>query len=50
MGDSFMKGTIFAAVVGAMNGHVLAEGELVGLAQADPNAPPQAPAPVPPKT
>jgi para-nitrobenzyl esterase len=41
-------GGSYAALIGAMNGHVLAEGELVGLAQADLNAPPQAPAP--PKT
>jgi para-nitrobenzyl esterase len=43
-------GSSYAALIGAMNGHVLAEGELVGLAQADLNAPPQGPAPVPPKT
>jgi para-nitrobenzyl esterase len=43
-------GASYAALIGAMNGHVLAEGELVGLAQADPNAAPQAPAPAPPKT
>jgi para-nitrobenzyl esterase len=43
-------GSSYAALTGAMNGHVLAEGELVGLAQADPNAAPRAPAPVPPKT
>jgi para-nitrobenzyl esterase len=35
-------GSSYAALIGAMNGHVLAEGELVGLAQA--------PTPVPPKT
>jgi para-nitrobenzyl esterase len=40
----------YAALIGAMNAHVLAEGELVGLAQADPNAPPRAPTPAPPKT
>jgi para-nitrobenzyl esterase len=33
-------GADYAALTGAMKGHVLAEGELVGLAQADPNAPP----------
>jgi para-nitrobenzyl esterase len=38
----------YAALIGAMKGHVLAEGELVGLAQVDPNAPPKAAAP--PKT
>jgi para-nitrobenzyl esterase len=30
----------YASLTGAMKGHVLAEGELVGLGQADPNAPP----------
>jgi para-nitrobenzyl esterase len=35
-------GADYAALTGAMKGHVLAEGELVGLAQADPNAPPPA--------
>jgi Raf kinase inhibitor-like YbhB/YbcL family protein len=34
-------------LIAAMNGHVLAEGELVGLAQADPNAPPRPAAPPP---
>jgi para-nitrobenzyl esterase len=43
-------GSNYAALIGAMNGHVLAEGELVGLAQADPNAPPRAPTPMAPKT
>jgi para-nitrobenzyl esterase len=33
-------GADYAALTGAMKGHVQAEGELVGLAQADPNAPP----------
>ncbi|MGB6308710.1 MAG: hypothetical protein WBF89_13060, partial [Steroidobacteraceae bacterium] len=30
-------GASYAALIQAMQGHVLAEGELVGLAQADPN-------------
>jgi para-nitrobenzyl esterase len=33
-------GADYAALTGAMKGHVLSEGELVGLAQADPTAPP----------
>ena len=43
-------GASYSALTGAMQGHVLAEGELVGLAQADPNAPPRPAAPAPPKT
>jgi para-nitrobenzyl esterase len=35
-------GADYAALTGAMKGHVLAEGELIGLGQADPNAPPPA--------
>jgi para-nitrobenzyl esterase len=35
-------GDSYAALTAAMHNHVLAEGELVGLAQADPNAPPRA--------
>jgi para-nitrobenzyl esterase len=45
----------YAALTGAMQGHVLASGEVVGLARVDPNAPPRvppkppsAPPPVPP--
>jgi para-nitrobenzyl esterase len=34
-------GGSYAALTGAMKNHVLAAGELVGLAQADPNAPPK---------
>ncbi|HWF77871.1 MAG TPA: YbhB/YbcL family Raf kinase inhibitor-like protein [Caulobacteraceae bacterium] len=34
----------YDALAAAMTGHVLASGELVGLGQADPNAPPRAPA------
>ena len=34
-------GASYAALTDAMKGHVLADGELVGLAQADPNAPPK---------
>ncbi|HEY3888233.1 MAG TPA: YbhB/YbcL family Raf kinase inhibitor-like protein [Caulobacteraceae bacterium] len=34
----------YAALTGAMQGHVLASGELVGLARVDPNAAPRAPA------
>jgi len=33
----------YDALVGAMKGHVLASGSVVGLGQADPNAPPPAP-------
>lgn len=35
----------YDALTGAMRGHILASGEVVGLAQADPNAPPPAPRP-----
>jgi para-nitrobenzyl esterase len=35
----------YAALTAAMQGHVLASGELVGLARVDPNAPPRVPAP-----
>ena len=35
----------FEALIAAMKGHVLASGEMHGLAQADPNAPPPAPRP-----
>jgi Raf kinase inhibitor-like YbhB/YbcL family protein len=38
----------YDALAAAMTGHVLASGELVGLGQADPNAPPRAPARAPP--
>lgn len=38
----------YAALTGAMNGHVLASGELVGLGRADPDAPPRPPPPPPP--
>ena len=31
------------ALLGAMKGHVLASGELIGLGQVDPTAPPPAP-------
>jgi para-nitrobenzyl esterase len=34
-------GGSYESLSGAMKGHVLASGELVGLAQADPNAPPR---------
>jgi para-nitrobenzyl esterase len=37
----------YAALTGAMQGHVLASGELIGLGRVDPNAPPRIP--VPPK-
>jgi len=37
-------GGSYDALTEAMQGHVLAKGELVGLAQADPHAPPRAPA------
>ena len=37
------SGTSYAALTGAMKGHVLAKGELVGLAQADPDAQPSPP-------
>jgi phosphatidylethanolamine-binding protein (PEBP) family uncharacterized protein len=36
---SLDAGQSYAALIGAMKGHVLAEGELVGLAQIDANAP-----------
>jgi Raf kinase inhibitor-like YbhB/YbcL family protein len=39
----------YAALTGAMQGHVLASGELVGLGRVDPNAPPRVP-PKPPLT
>ncbi len=39
----------YAALTAAMLGHVLASGELVGLARVDPNAPPRVP-PKPPVT
>ena len=39
----------YAALTGAMQGHVLASGELVGLGRVDPNAPPR-PAPPPAPT
>lgn len=35
----------YDGLTGAMKGHILASGETVGLAQADPNAPPPAPRP-----
>jgi para-nitrobenzyl esterase len=35
--------TVFDGLEGAMRGHVLASGEVVGLGQADPTAPPPAP-------
>jgi Raf kinase inhibitor-like YbhB/YbcL family protein len=38
----------YDALAAAMGGHVLASGEVVGLGQADPNAPPRAPAPAAP--
>ena len=38
----------YAALIGAMQGHVLASGELVGLGRVDPNAPPPPPRPAPP--
>jgi para-nitrobenzyl esterase len=38
----------YDALAAATAGHVLASGELVGLGQADPNAPPRAPAASPP--
>jgi hypothetical protein len=34
-------GGSYESLSGAMKGHVLASGELVGLAHADPNAPPR---------
>jgi para-nitrobenzyl esterase len=40
----------FAALTKAMEGHVLAAGEIVGHGIADPSAPPPAPRPAPPKT
>jgi para-nitrobenzyl esterase len=42
-------GSSYDALTGAMKGHVLAAGELIGLAQADPNAPPRSATPGPPK-
>ncbi|HZZ69801.1 MAG TPA: YbhB/YbcL family Raf kinase inhibitor-like protein [Phenylobacterium sp.] len=39
----------FAALTKAMEGHVLASGEVVGHGIADPDAPPPAPRPAPPK-
>ena len=36
-------GASYDALVGAMKGHVLASGEVVGLGQVDPSAPPPAP-------
>jgi para-nitrobenzyl esterase len=41
-------GDTFGGLVAGLQGHVLAEGELVGLAQADPNAPPKVPVAPPP--
>jgi para-nitrobenzyl esterase len=38
----------YDALAAAMSGHVLASGELIGLGQADPNAPPRAPTAPPP--
>ena len=38
----------YDALAAAMGSHVLASGEVVGLGQADPNAPPRAPAPAAP--
>jgi para-nitrobenzyl esterase len=38
----------YDALAAAMTGHVLASGELVGLGQADPTAPPRQPAPAAP--
>jgi para-nitrobenzyl esterase len=38
----------YAALTGAMQGHVLASGQVVGLGRVDPNAPPPAPRPAPP--
>jgi len=38
----------YDALAAAITGHVLASGELVGLGQADPNAPPRTPAAAPP--
>jgi para-nitrobenzyl esterase len=38
---STIAGGSYESLSGAMKGHVLASGELVGLAQADPNAPPR---------
>ena len=35
----------YDALTGAMNGHVLASGQVIGLGQADPTAPPPAPRP-----
>jgi len=37
----------YDALAAAMTGHVLASGEVIGLGQADPNAPPPAPRPSP---
>jgi para-nitrobenzyl esterase len=39
-------GSSFEALTGAINGHVLASGEVVGLGSADPTAPPPPPRPV----
>jgi phosphatidylethanolamine-binding protein (PEBP) family uncharacterized protein len=39
----------YDALAAAMTGHVLASGELIGLGQADPNAPPRAPPAAAPK-
>ena len=38
----------YDALVGQMNGHVLASGEVVGLGSVDPTAPPPPPRPTPP--
>lgn len=43
-------GATYDALTGAMKGHVLASGELIGLAYADPSAPPPTPAPAPAPT
>ena len=40
----------YADLTAAMNGHVLASGELVGLGQADPTAPPRVPPPPAPQS
>jgi para-nitrobenzyl esterase len=37
--------TVFDGLEASMKDHVLASGEVIGLGQADPNAPPRAPAP-----
>jgi para-nitrobenzyl esterase len=37
----------YDGLTGAMRDHILASGEVVGMGQADPNAPPAAPAPKP---